>query len=238
MMTRPNPGFRHLPFAPGPRPIRHVDLFECLVWVIRDQMAGYSLSMVANADTSGAGGGWRDIVDLGTTIDVSPRVGSDRLHPDAEAIADWLSQHLDMLHVLWRPAREGVPPKAIVETPRPHFIKGDRRRDGHVARVKDGRTDQCVCIKLARNHDVGRDGFYRITTTKRVFGGPKGKSRLVTESKDVPVLYCPIRWTPDPDHVDESLRRYRRWRWAMQALLDDLPTLRSHVVTGIRQPPL
>lgn len=169
-----------------------IDIERLLIWTYQAQAADVVSRRIAGAIGPGQPVSNMAVLErqnlLGVRVDCSRAVGASRdLHPDAEAVHDW---------VLGLPgARIGLVISHAKAGTRPEWLP-----------------------------DTGM----RVEPVTRSNGKPKMEWDYAAKRP----LYCPIRYVPDPSYVAFTREVYMDWWAVLSVMVDDLPDLSSHCVTG------
>ena len=234
MPTNPMPGPTMVSRA-TPRPRRPLSLWSLLVWAYHDQLVGGAYG------TSGMGGGiaYQSSTDgvaqmlkwaeLNCWIDGGEWRGlSDRMHPDAKAVAEALwSLDSGTARLIAEHARRGEQPEPPTVAPCPFPTVVDSRAEEHFGRAVIG----------------GQRVDYRIKVAERVVERIprldfRGRGRRVVVGYDlVPtdVPYCPLTWWPSAEMVAHEAAVCEAFAAGMRRLAEVMADveLRDHVVDGV-----
>lgn len=240
------------PFAAMPRPRRHVDLWDLLVWAYRDQLVGGARpdlvlrlgdSCPPRSSTDGVAAmlRWREI---GAWVEGGEHKGiGDRVHPDAAAVADAVGEvgaHLGfgVAGLLARAAHAATRPEPCRETPRPVRVPmtGPGSYDPHSGTVRPKVAQPGDSAPGERDADgtVYQAGWWPI--------GPDARREKGWRYEDTPAgprvwaPWCPVVYEPEMHFIAERNREHALWLRGMRRLLRLLcgVDLRDHVVTGFR----
>lgn len=213
--------------APVGRQVRHLDLWEMLVWAYRDErvieMTRAALFAIEAAAEMGAretryagGGSGAAAIEsyglLGTRIDGGGLRGvAPDCHPDAELLHDVVRTLGWLGSVIIRHARLGVAPEYPTASPRPHPTPADR----------------AVSPYSGQAEHRGERIRYMVRASERCLDG---------NGRSVPVRYCPVIWDPSLADLREARFGYLSWLLAVSELDFRLKAqrvaFRHHRVTG------
>jgi hypothetical protein len=206
--------------------IRHLTLWELLIWTYRDQKAAMYLHRPVDWFL------WT-LAYAGMVEDM-PR---PNVHHDAAMVhALVLEQPQHDAELLAMQAHDAERPELPTAEPRPFPVTPDRRDRDHGewswGVVNGRRIDYAIKVEEVL--------FHREPVFKRV---GRTKSRIVGyRNRKVPIWYCPVDWVPSPLYLEMERARFANWTAAMLALFDQakrLP-LKDHALAGVGldQPPI
>jgi hypothetical protein len=199
--------------------VRHLTLWELLIWTYRDQKAAHYLRHPMDWFL------WA--LAEGNLVEDMPR---PTVHGDAAAIhAHVLDMAKEDAELLTLQAYLGERPEMPTEEPRPFPMTPDRRdrerADWAWSVIGGERITYAVRVEEVILH---REPIVRnVGRNKRKIVGYRNVK--------LPVLSCPIEWIPHPVYLEMQVAMCLNWTRAMLALFDLVKSvaLRDHRVTDV-----
>jgi len=238
---------------------RTMDAWDLLVWALRDQRVGgwrglLPMERQLDDERYEPHGSSSDgiavisrIAAVGCRIDGGEHANlTDRVHPDAVAVVKAVKAALDPmeLDLVCRHARHGLmpePPTTMpAPQPMPYVDTVDRLDVDARGKVRDNTRRSFAQIggrKVAIAVQVA-DWVAEQRVTGRVRDRRGKVVKLETETVQVPVEFCPVRYEPDPLMVAADAGLYRAFVTAMGRVAAALAgaAFRDHECSGFVAP--